>query len=142
MQFICQLRYVVTLLLLTALAGCGSSSNPASVTGKVTYEGQPAASGRVMFVNEGQASQIFIGLLDQQGQYELKMTEEIRGAQPGKYKVAVIIDGDSQMDEKGNSIRDPNAISIPQKYSNADSSGLTAEITEGKNVVDFALMAE
>jgi len=143
MQFTCQLSHVLTLLLMTAFAGCGSSSNnPASVTGKVTYDGQPAVGGRVMFVSEGQASEVFIGLLDQQGQYELKMTEGISGAQPGKYKVAVIIDDATQMDEQGNSIRDPNAISIPQKYQNADNSGLTAEIKEGKNVIDFALAAE
>ncbi len=142
MQLTFQLRHVLALLLLTTLIGCGSSSNPALVTGKVTYDGQPATNGRVMFVREGQDSEIFIGLLDQQGQYELKMTEQISGTEPGKYKVAVLIDDSTQMDENGNSIPDPGTISIPQKYKNADSSGLTAEITEGKNVVDFALVAE
>lgn len=36
-------------LVLAALAGCGSAGGKASVSGSVTYEGQPVASGEITF---------------------------------------------------------------------------------------------
>lgn len=130
-----QLRWPVALLAVFALtvAGCGGGGPKlATVTGKVTLDGQPAQRLLVAFEPaEGRPSQ---GKTDTQGMYELFYTFDKKGAAVGKHTVRIV--GASE-DEEGNEIENP--VRIPPKYN--EQSELTADVESGSNEIDFDLQS-
>lgn len=127
-------RMVVLLGLLACVcwcAGCGSGGPPTgSVSGKVTFNGQPLTAGIVTFVNE-EAGTGASGQLDPSGSYRI---ESIR---TGEYNVAVH-QAPPPPDETGQRAELPK-LNIPEKYLTPETSGLTATVNEGGNVRDFSL---
>jgi hypothetical protein len=118
-------RYVVLLSFLVLMAGCGRSGY-GQVEGKVTFQGRPLPGAIVFFVPErGPAA---AGATGDDGSYHLLTKRPGDGAVTGRCKVAIV------------SI-DPVAkpLPIPKKYFDAETSGLTAEVEEGRNMIDFAL---
>ena len=112
-------------------AGCGSGASlTGSVSGKVTYNGQPLTTGVVTFVNDETGSGAS-GDLDSSGTYS------IGSIRTGEYNVRV-------------HMRPPRPeappqgagtwrLNIPAKYQDARTSGLTATVKAGKNTADFGL---
>jgi hypothetical protein len=117
------------------LTGCGRDGlRTAPVRGTVTYQGHLVPYGTVMFQPEnGPAATGDI----QDGTYVLK-TGQRDGAVPGKHKVTVISlkDQSDRLPEHRNPLPPPI---VPLKYSFPDRSGLTAEVKDEANVINFDL---
>lgn len=110
---------------LMGVVGCvGSDPNFATVEGNITVDGQPAEGLEVTF--EPESGRPAIGYTDAQGHYELQYTASQEGASLGKYLVRIDVPSGSDV-----------KVRIPTRY-NAKTE-LTAEVTPGKNELDFEL---
>jgi len=121
-------------VVLAGLLGCSRNTNRLAVSGTVTIDGRPLASGLISF----QALENTVsgtGTAIEQGRYELPAQ---RGLLPGKYRV--IIQG---FRETGRVIKDPQIGKdipeiVPIRFNNADA--LDVVVTEkGPNRFDFNL---
>jgi hypothetical protein len=150
--------WVVVLLVLPALAGCGKRT--AVVSGQVTYQGQPVPSGAVTFFGSGGLSDS--SSLDAEGNYTLSQ------APVGTVKVTVVtglpsggppvIRGPSANKDTVTSRspkhpggepkpgRHPGTgpaaarhVVLPKKYEDPDQSGLTFTVTGGKQTINIPL---
>jgi hypothetical protein len=122
-------------------AGCGSSGpQMASVSGKVTYKGQPLTKGSVSFVSTDPARPNASGAIQSDGSYTLQTREPGDGAQLGDYKVSVTdIDPEAYNTAlPGEAPKLPKSA-IPQKYENPETSGITQKVVSGSNKVDITL---
>jgi len=143
--------------LFVLIAGCSQRDDIGRrypVTGTVTYKGKPLPTGHVNFVPEGEASRGATGnIVD--GKYRLTTHAPDDGAMPGKYRVtitayegdlaAVHADANKQYQSQ-NAMPDQTVVSkaqrkslIPEKYGRFEGSGLTAEVKEQSNTIDFDL---
>lgn len=118
-------------LCLLGCGGGGSSKPTASVSGTVTFNGQPVKAGLVNFESDppGNAAQ---GEL-KDGKFTLNGAVFL-----GKYKVSV---GPPRLAPPvaGQTAPLPDTKDIPPKYETAKSSGLTAEVKAGSNTFTFDL---
>ena len=111
--------------------GCGGGEPSGSVSGKVTYNGEPLTTGGVLFVNRdtgvGASAQ-----LDASGNYR------VLSLRTGEYQVAIQGPRAPSPAEvaKGAQLEKPD---VPDKYLDPQTSGLSATITAGENSVDFTL---
>ena len=121
-------------------AGCGYSPDlppVAEVSGTVTLDGNPLPRGTVQFVpdeSQGTTGAPGVGYIDSNGRYELS-TAGVKGAIVGKHKVAVVAleDFDLMTTSYAPSL-------VPERYNDADSSGLAFEVKAGEsNVIDLKL---
>jgi len=108
--------------------GCGPGAPPTgSISGKVTFKGEPVTTGVITLVND-EAGLGASGELDASGNFR------IDSIQTGQYKVAVYRPPpppESNVDLKN------WKLSIPGKYQDIETSGLTATVNEGENTADF-----
>ncbi|MBN1395249.1 MAG: hypothetical protein JW959_09515 [Pirellulales bacterium] len=131
------------------LNGCGESRpNTASVSGKVTYQGKPVTTGRITFYPVD-GSRPAMAAINEDGTYTLTTFDKGDGAMLGKHKVTIKSTrtvGGTPIDEFAET--PPDAVPaeppklewlVPEKYARRDTTPLTAEITEGKNVKNFDL---
>jgi hypothetical protein len=125
-------------LALAILAGCSKSGGlkTAPVAGKVTFKGKPVPNGTVMFVpGEGPAA---TGEIDKDGNYRLSTYGNGDGAVLGNHKVSI-----TALAEIGTALpeqRNPTPPSLlPAKYLSHETSGLTIEVKDGNNDVNFEL---
>jgi hypothetical protein len=126
-------RALVALLFAALLAGCDNSSagpETVAVAGTVTFRGSPVESANVIFQpldqsNSGPASQ---AVTDGNGRFELTTHVGVGkfkpGIVPGKYAVTI-----TKLDTASisNTLAPPKNL-LPQKYANANTSGLTANV--------------
>ena len=128
------------------------------VTGKVTLGGQPVEGATVSF----QAAQnSATGTTDAGGIYKLTTFAAGDGAVPGEYKVAITkfeggaapsgaasgsgglasgeLPDDYEAPEEGAEEPAAPENELPAKYADAETSGLTATVSEGENTKDFEL---
>lgn len=133
--------------------GCGSDDGLGRryrVTGKVTYNGQPVEKGNISFMPVGGAeSARGAGGEITDGYYSLSTLGDNDGAFPGKYKVAVVaMDVDLSPYMKHGGVPDQVNVSkaeskakrlVPAKYQLPDKSGLTAEVGEKDEEINFDL---
>jgi hypothetical protein len=136
-----------------ALAAAGCSREPyqvASVSGRVTLDGQPLAGAAVLFqpvapegnINPGPGS---YGVTDADGRYTLTLVgREIKGAVVGKHKVRVAAHDDTPQDpsdDRPNRPRKPMA-KVPGKYNQIEALleyNVPGDGTDGAN---FALTSK
>jgi hypothetical protein len=129
-----QLLFTAVGLCLLGILGCGSSG--ASVSGKVTFQGEPLTSGFVMFQPpEGMLLQSPIA---PDGTYR------IDGVVPGGVAVAVTGPSRPAVGPDGVSADEPSSsgpqVFIPEKYGALETAGLTYEVTNaGSQVYDIEL---
>jgi len=137
-------------LLVVAVGGCSGSDAPsvAPVTGIVTLKGAPMAEAQVTFVPE--KGPVAMGMTDLEGKFKLK-TGSMEGAVVGSGNVSVTASaggGDGGPLSKPMSPEDMQAMQIagtlepamqeqnksliPEKYTRADSSGLSFEVKKGE----------
>ena len=133
----------VALALTVAIAGCGDSRGPTgTVSGKVTFKGQPVTEGMVSFVSaEGHGAS---GLLDSAGNYTL-VTADGPGVPAGDYKVAIRppVTGDpDELPIDFDPAEQPEYPNIPSKYRSPTNSSLTATVKEDANTFDFDMTDE
>jgi hypothetical protein len=132
---------VATALLLAGIAGCGAKGafETARVHGKVTYQGQPLATGSLVFVPVagGPSAQ---ANLDSNGNYVLGTYSKIDGAVPGEHEVMIIAltGGDGPQEAT-----DLNAVQkslIPSRYGDLKKSGLRPTVKpKTDNEINFEL---
>jgi len=127
-------------LVAVTLPGCGYSPDlppVAEVSGTVTLDGNALPRGTVQFVPDdaqGTSGAPGVGSIDSNGRYEIS-TAGVKGAIVGKHKVGVVA-----LEEF-----DPMTTSyapslIPERYNDANSSGLAFEVKAGEeNVIDLKL---
>lgn len=130
---------VLTGLLAVLLQGCsGAGPGMSTVSGTVKMSGEPVGPGTVAFVPTG-AGNPATGNVDDFGKFTMSTNKPGDGVPPGTYKVAVtIIKTPAHGDEKGNLF--PATYLTPEKYMNAETSGLTVTVDAGKSqTVDFDL---
>jgi hypothetical protein len=80
----------VTAALALACASCGKTVYP--VTGKVLYRGAPAAGATVFFYRQGAESMnehLTMGIVQEDGSFELVCGSLGKGAPPGEYDVVI-----------------------------------------------------
>lgn len=119
---------VVAVLALAIFPGCGSSDREetAPVTGTVTYNGAPLEQGTVIFYPA--TGRPAYGKIANGSLTDVTTYESADGAIPGAHKIAV-----QSTDNAADA--DPMAAGkslIPERYSDPEKSGLTAEIESGK----------
>ena len=107
--------------------GCsGSGEGTQPVGGTVTYvDGAPVAGGTILFIDADRNSSS-VGYIQQDGTYRLGTFEETDGAPQGKYRVTIL--GDSEYGQSS---------PIASQYGDREKSPLEAEVTRGKNTIDF-----
>jgi hypothetical protein len=141
-----------TLALLTLCLphlGCGEGGVPAdaaTVQGVVTFNGDPVSDATVTFRSDDNRSAV--GKTDEQGQYKLSSPQIPGGAAPGTYKITVTkreqLQTESITEEHPDYGKpmpappEPKHL-LPQKYSQPNTSGLEATITQGANEVPLEL---
>jgi hypothetical protein len=136
---------VVSLAAIAVIAmvvgGCGGATDGrVTASGTVTLDGDPLPDGTVAFYKDGASAGV--GTIESGG-FELKETGGSEGIQPGSYQVAV-----ESWEVEPNSVNDEGEIvtdgksRIPEKYNSATTSGLTAEITDGDNALEFTLTSK
>jgi len=108
-----------------ALVGCGGSGKAkGSVSGQVTHNSQPVTEGEVHFFSKERGAGA-VAKIDGSGKYATEL-------ETGKYVVHVTppppIAGDPKLGPPKAS-----ASKIPQKYRDAEKSGLSLTVVEGKN---------
>ncbi len=144
-------------VLLVALLGCGESG-PAmgTVSGRVTFEGEPVPVGTVRFWP--QSGRPATGDLDEQGRFELTTFESGDGALVGSHTVTIdahVVEGAApkmdSLEQEMEVFSDPSTPRVraqrirwlvPERYSTPKGSQLTATVEPGENQIDFPLMRE
>ena len=141
--------------LLTAAVACGlafgcsssGSGGGTKVTGTVTFNGSPVANARVIFTDGGGSAAMPSGptaFTDESGMYALV------GVNPGAYKVVVYklipkqgmtipSDDEGGMDLVQIEASGAGTHAMPEKYSKAATTTLTAQVGTGSNTADLKL---
>ena len=135
-------RILLVLLALSATLGCGDGL--ASVSGVVQLDGQPIAGGprmygTVTFYPESGSGVPAVGLIDEQGRYELRSGSR-EGVEPGAYLVGIAVKKIT-MPSTPEGMPKPTLIT-PPKYASVTESGFREEVKPGNNTFDFALVSK
>lgn len=134
------LKFLATSLLTGFLGvGCGGGRGPqlGSVTGTITLNGEPLPGVSVTFIPEDQGSPSYGGT-DKNGVYRLQFNQARAGAELGTHHVIIEVP-EPATDDSGKRIDSTPIVKIPNKYRQPGT--LTADVSSGKNIVDFDLEA-
>jgi hypothetical protein len=127
------------------LAGCGGGKKKLSLSGKVTYKGEPVTGGSVTLHPTDGKTKPLTAPLNADGTYsvtppalgEMKVaisTESVRGQTGDRYPMMKGKDKGSADASKMFKYKE-----IPTKYANPETSKLSVTIVDGPNVKDFDL---
>lgn len=153
------LAVALGLPLLVLAAGCGDDTGLAkrySVSGKVTYKGQPVANGLISFIPGSAEGRAATGQI-KDGNYSLTTQDPDDGAFPGSYTVTVaarqvdFTEAKGEAEKKGaTSAYIPQDFTakanqkaknaVPEKYGIQSSTPLKAEVKASSNKIDFELV--
>jgi hypothetical protein len=84
--------FCLTAGLALGCASCGSKNNIYPVSGKVMYKGAPAGGATVFFRREGgeaMSEHLIMGIVQEDGSFELVCGSLGKGAPPGEYAVLI-----------------------------------------------------
>ena len=142
---------LIVVLMITAGAGCGHRLPLVPVTGVVVIGTKPVAGAEVSFLSEAPGERPAVGRTDAAGRFDLKTywpasKKELVGASPGLYRVVISQLSWPNLIEKppGESrvLKPPVPTNnLPERYSKASTSGLSAEVRQGE-VNDFTFTLE
>ncbi len=128
----------IALMTAIGLSGCGSSRPIGTISGRVTYNGQPVEEGLVSFYDPdtGAGSQ---AELQSGGVFRIRNAEG--GLPPGEYRVTImpptVKQPDTEVTEGGYVVKEvPN---ITDKYRDVQASGFTDDVSTGDNEFEFAM---
>lgn len=117
--------------------GCGGNQDgdlpsTVTVTGVVTYQGEPVPDASIMFYPK-QGRKPATGRADESGKFQLSTFGDNDGAIPGEHKVTV---NAFEKTSEGVSMKS----SIPVKYSNPSSSPLTVKVSDAQEEIKLELV--
>lgn len=131
------LTFTLTVLV---LGGCGGGLALAPVEGLVTLNGAPVADAAVMFAPQP-SGPVATGVTDATGRFTLHTTNDL-GALIGEHRVTIT---KQDIGNLVNGLPGPGGIKItwhvPEKYSRAETSGLTASVKRSGNEISFPLQS-
>lgn len=122
--------------LLTCAVGCGSDLG-ATVSGKVTIDGEPVTPGLVTFAPVDGAHEPSTGTLGSGGEYRLSTKQQF-GVAPGTYAVAVQAFEPPDVPAGQRSFT-PSKPLVPEKYLQTTTSGLQYRVASGSNTINIEL---
>lgn len=141
------LRNRLAICLMTGLAtmvlvGCGQDTNPLGrqpITGTVTFQGSPLASGSIEFAPQGQGVQTSGGAVIKDGKYEI---DAEHGLPAGKYLIRIsAADGDAAVEAMPGDSSEVAEELIPASY-NTESEHVVDVVESGPNKFDFDITDE
>jgi hypothetical protein len=153
---------ILALPVLLVIASCGSDDGLGkrySVSGKVTYNGNPLERGEISFISEDLKNNIGATGRITNGSYTLSTGGGDDGAQVGKYKVTITAKEDYLEKARADFLKESKKQSestyippqyvakaeaaakslIPPGYGDPRTTNLTAEVKAEKNSIDFKL---
>ena len=128
-------------LLLVVASGCEPTQKLATLSGKVTLDGKPLAQGSVLFAASGGGKRnSATGDIKADGSYAVQIgqTEKLI---VGEYVVVVVSREPSTPHPEGGPPT-PGAFITPEKYGDAQTSGLRYNVRPGKNIIDIVLVSD
>jgi hypothetical protein len=132
------LGFVIALVFLAPLAGCGSKKLPSKVSGVVKLDGAPLSvdgtkitSGAVSFHPVGEGA-VATGTIDSSGRYTLD-TGIKEGIKPGDY-IATVVATAPPPDDKT-----PGQRVTPDKYGSKETSDKKVTVVAGNNDIPLEL---
>lgn len=132
--------FVFTMIVCVAVSAGGCSpSKDSTVTGRVTLDGSPVPRGSVAFEPVG-GGMMARGFLNENGQYEM-MTNQMRGLDPGTYRVKVLA-REYSPPPPGGGLPPPGKLLVPRKYTSIKTSGLRYDVASGSNKIDIELVTK
>ena len=132
----------VCCLAMGLVAGCGGEDGPtyATVTGKVTMDGEPIKVGSVIFIPSGETKgPASSGAIKEDGTYEI-LGPSGKGVVTGTHKVMLVCPEEGSGPGTGeNPMADVGPCVIPLKYTQESSTDITKTVEEGENTIDLVL---
>jgi hypothetical protein len=123
---------LVSLLSFGAINGCGSNNDLASVTGKITLDGQPLADAAVVF-SPTSAGTTSYGRTDSSGNYVMMFSDSEKGAWIGENLVRISTGDVGVGGDQGKKETVPSVYNV--------SSTLRKTVEKKANRFDFELMS-
>jgi len=119
--------------ILLVASGCGGVEI-APVSGTITVDGQPAGPGVIIFlpVNSKEKIRSAMAQFGDDGRYELTTLKTSDGAAIGKHRVII-------QSPSNESAQATQRAAIPFLYADPQVSGLTAQVEQGSQTIDFPL---
>lgn len=135
-------RILIAMLALSTVVGCGDGL--ATVSGTVTFNGEPIEGGpgmygTVTFYPESGSGAPAVGFIGESGQYEVK-TGARSGLEPGPYLIGIAVKKIT-MPTNPDEMPRPTLIT-PKKYASVTESGLRENVEPGNNTIDFELFSK
>lgn len=141
-QVVSKLICPILILSTVALSGCGSATSEhgpvGTLSGKVTFNGEPVKEGVVQFNNPekgfgGQA------VIDEEGNYTV--SNDLGGLVTGTYQISVV---PPMIEKSFGPDTPPSEVpkempNIPKKYHYPNTSGLSFQVKEGENTFDIEM---
>lgn len=127
---------VICSTLVVGCSGRAKSNRPETVpvSGIVTHKGQPIEGATIMFFPKVPPGNGAGGLTDSSGEYRLTTFESADGAVPGSYLVTVMktrVEANPKAKHDPNEPPEHHVNLLPERYTNPQGSGFTAEIKKG-----------
>lgn len=127
-----QVRITSLLLVTIPLYGCfgggGAKPETVHVSGTVTYRGAPLSKGQVTFIKKGGGdARPAIGIIDENGRYEMSSYGDRDGVVPGEYDIVVVSLGPELSDEDYGKGLERKSL-IPKRYGSVVTSGLSIAV--------------
>jgi hypothetical protein len=128
---------LATAVVLTGLCGCGDGR--VTVTGRVTYKGEPVPSTEVYFQPDD-GSRFSLGKTDDDGNFSLRYSRDEDGAPKGQYTVRLkYAPGAAEETHKGPSKASPELKQVIARYGNTGTSSLHYDITKSGQFIEIKL---
>jgi len=133
------------------LSGCGADDGfdqRYTVSGQVTYSGQPLKKGKIIFVPEDSTKRQGVGEIEDGAILKVTTVDPGDGLFAGKYKVMISALDDVAVPSFKTGVIDQVVLAkaeakakslIPKKYSNAIESGLTVDVSSSNRTLNFEL---
>ncbi|WP_417392005.1 carboxypeptidase regulatory-like domain-containing protein [Gimesia sp.] len=142
---------VVLFLSIFFLQGCGGAEDDrpqrTAVSGVITFDGEPVEGASITFRPVDESGQTANGRTDEQGVFQMGTFEGTDGVVAGDYtvmisklesqEVAEVLPEDDPNYDPNPKPQPPPENLLPEKYSKADTSGLTVTVSEGKEISDL-----
>jgi hypothetical protein len=126
---------LMTALLLVLTAGCGKDEGRRSVSGSVTFQGQPLDRGAIQFLTTGATPSAVSGAVIQDGRFRVPAEH---GLEPGTYRVLITSPVPLYEVPAGSMLSPPTRERIPPQYSSAEKGWAVVEVpAEGPAAFEF-----